>query len=135
MLMSTANQVYVFLATVYAGMVVGFIYDLNRVFRWTFKPRPWVVGIMDLFFWLVVAALVFVALLYANDGEVRFYNFVGLAIGWSLYLLTISPWVIKALTLIYRVIEKGVRYIIRFASWPLRALFNFFNKISEKIRA
>jgi len=135
MLMSTVNQAYVFLATVYTGMIVGFIYDFNRVIRRIFKPRPWVVGIMDLLFWLIVAGIVFVALLYANDGEVRFYNFIGLAMGWSLYLLTISSWVIKALSLMYRTIEKGLKGVIKFVSWPFRALLNFFNKINGKIKA
>lgn len=135
MLMSTANQAYVFLATVYTGMIVGFIYDFNRVIRRIFKPRPWVVGIMDLLFWLIVAAIVFMALLYANDGEVRFYNFIGLAMGWSLYLLTISSWVIKALSLAYRAIEKGFKCAIRFVSWPFRTLLNLFNKINGKIKA
>lgn len=134
MLMSTTNQAYVFLATVYTGMLVGFIYDLNRVIRRIFKPRPWLVGIMDLFFWLVVAALVFMALLYANDGEVRFYNFIGLAMGWSLYLLTISPWVIKALIYVYTAIEKGFKGAIRLVSWPFQALFNFIDKIKAKIK-
>lgn len=135
MLLSTTNQAYVFLATVYTGMVVGLVYDFNRVIRRIFKPRPWLVGIMDLFFWIIVAVMVFVALLYANDGEVRFYNFIGLAMGWSLYLLTVSPWVMKALNFAYRSIEKGFKAILKLISWPFRALFGFFNKISGKIKA
>ncbi len=135
MLMSTANQAYVFLATVYTGMIVGFIFDFNRVIRRMFKPRPWIVGIMDLFFWLIVAVMVFVALLYANDGEVRFYNFIGLAMGWGLYVLTISPWVVKGLSLAYRAIEKGFRSVIRLVTWPFSALHRLFHKINGKIKA
>jgi spore cortex biosynthesis protein YabQ len=104
--MSTVNQAYVFLTTVYTGIIIGFIYDLNRVIRRVFKPGVWIVGIMDLLFWLVVSVIAFLVLLYANDGEIRLYNFIGLAMGWSLYVLTISSWVIKVLSLICRGMAK-----------------------------
>ena len=70
MLMSTANQAYVFLSTVYTGMVLGLIYDLNRMIRRIFKPRRWIVGALDLLFWLIAAIIVFVVLFFANNGEI-----------------------------------------------------------------
>ncbi|NLC19960.1 MAG: spore cortex biosynthesis protein YabQ [Clostridiales bacterium] len=129
MLMSTANQAYVFLSTVYTGMILGLIYDLNRTIRRIFKPGRWLVGVLDLLFWLIAAAIVFTVLYFANNGEIRLYNFIGLAIGWSLYLLTISPWILKLLDLLYRGVNMVVSRIIALVSWPFRMIYNFLRKI------
>ena len=123
MLMSTANQVYVFLSTVYTGMVIGLVYDLNRMIRRISKPGRWIVGALDLLFWLMAAVIVFAVLYFANNGEIRLYNFIGLAMGWSLYLLTISPWVLKLLALFYRGMNLAVSRIIGFDLWPFRMIY------------
>ena len=131
MLMSTANQVYVFLSTVYTGMVIGLVYDLNRMIRRISKPGRWIVGALDLLFWLMAAVIVFAVLYFANNGEIRLYNFIGLAMGWSLYLLTISPWVLKLLALFYRGMDLAVSRIIGFVLWPFRMIYKFFRKIKD----
>ncbi len=129
MLMSTVNQAYVFLSTVYAGIIIGFIYDLNRAVRRSFKPGRWIIGILDLIFWLVVAVVAFIVLYYANSGEIRFYNFIGLTAGWGLYSLTISQWVIRALEILYKGIARLLSVAIRLISWPFNKLIRLFNKI------
>ena len=132
MLMSTANQAYVFLSTVYTGMVLGLIYDLNRMIRRIFKPRRWIVGALDLLFWLIAAIIVFVVLFFANNGEIRLYNFIGLAIGWSLYLLTISQWILKLLDILYKGVSIVIRKIYEIISLPFHKINNFLHKIKTK---
>ena len=129
MLMSTANQAYVFLSTVYTGMIIGLIYDLNRMVRRIFRPGRSIVGVLDLLFWLTAAVIVFVVLYFANNGEIRLYNFIGLAVGWCLYLLTISPWVLKLLDLLYKGVYMLVSKLTEFVTCLFRMIYNFFRKI------
>lgn len=119
---STSNQAYVFLSTVYAGFIIGFIYDCCRMVRKITKPGIWLTGVMDLLFWIVMGLLSFLVLFYVNDGEVRIYTIAGFGIGWALYALTLSPYIMKALTWIYRMLAKLINWVTNLLLWPFRML-------------
>lgn len=123
---STSNQAYVFLATVYAGFIIGFIYDCYRMVRKITKPGIWMTGIMDLLFWIVMGTLSFLVIFYVNDGEVRIYTIAGFAIGWALYALTLSSYIMKALTWIYTTLARIIRWLVSLILWPFRLLGKAF---------
>ena len=120
---STSNQAYVFFSTVYAGFLIGFLYDCYRIVRKITKPGVWLTGIMDLLFWIIMGALSFLVIFYVNDGEVRIYNIAGFALGWGFYALTLSPYIMKALTWIYTTLAKVIHWLVNILLWPFRLLF------------
>ncbi|MFU0800058.1 MAG: spore cortex biosynthesis protein YabQ [Xylanivirga thermophila] len=122
MLMSTVNQAYIFLSAVYVGIIMGVIYDFFRAIRYRAKPNRIVTGIMDLIFWLIVAVLAFMVFYYTNYGQIRFFNFIGMALGWLLYTITLSPWILKFIISIFKVIGKIFTVIIKIIAWPVRLL-------------
>ena len=63
MTLSTTNQAYIFLATVYLGLILGIIYDIYRAFRMVAKPGKWLVAILDLSFWILAAFISFLCFL------------------------------------------------------------------------
>jgi len=87
---SLAEQTYAFLMTILAGGVIGFLFDLYRVFRSMLRPKQLGTAVTDLLFWIVVTPTVFAMLLAGNWGELRFYVLVGLAIGLLLYFQALS---------------------------------------------
>ena len=119
---STSNQAYVFLCTVYAGFLIGLIYDFCRIIRSIAKPGVWLTGMMDLLFWILIGVLSFLVIFRVNDGEVRIYTIVGFAVGWGLYVLTLSPYIRKALTWIFWALAKAIRWLITILLWPFRFL-------------
>ena len=123
---STSNQAYVFLSTVYAGFIIGFIYDCYRMVRKITKPGIWVTGIMDLLFWIIMGALSFLVIFYVNDGEVRIYTIAGFVIGWALYVLTLSAFIMKALTWSYAILARMIRWLVNLILWPFRLLGKAF---------
>lgn len=123
---STSNQAYVFLSTVYAGFIIGFIYDCYRMVRKITKPGIWLTGIMDLLFWIVMGVLSFLVIFYVNDGEVRIFTIAGFGIGWALYALTLSPYIMKALTWIYTTLARLIHWLINLILWPFRMLGKAF---------
>jgi spore cortex biosynthesis protein YabQ len=120
---STSNQAYVFLATVYAGFIIGFIYDCCRMIRKITKPGIWLTGVMDLLFWIVMGGLSFLVIFYVNDGEVRIYTIAGFAIGWALYVLTLSPYIMKALTWIYTTMARMIHWLVKVILWPFHIIW------------
>lgn len=120
---STVNQAYVFLATVYAGFVIGFVYDLFRMIRQITRPGKLVTGLLDLVFWLLMALLSFLVVFKVNYGVIRLYTIAGLAIGWGLYAFVLSPFVFKLLIGIYKLVAGLCKWIARIIAWPFKKLF------------
>lgn len=117
---STVNQAYVFLATVYAGFVMGFVYDLFRMIRHITKPGKFVTALLDLLFWVIMGLLAFAVIFHVNYGEVRVYTIAGLAIGWALYALTLSPVLFRVMLFIYKVISWVWTQTWKVILWPFR---------------
>ena len=132
MLMATTNQAYVFLIAVYVGIMTGLIYDVFRVIRYLSKPDKWITGLIDLTFWIIVIGLSFFVFYYTNYGEVRFYNFVGIALGWLLYAITLSRWIIIALKFIFKMLQKIFLICIKIISWPVQMPINMIKYIVNK---
>ncbi|HZK34184.1 MAG TPA: spore cortex biosynthesis protein YabQ [Bacillota bacterium] len=119
---STVNQAYVFLATVYSGFIIGFIYDIFRMIRHIIKPGRLATAILDLVFWIIIAGVSFLVVFNVNYGEVRVYTIAGLIIGWSLYAMILSPIIFKVLTGICKAVSFVFKWVVWTISWP----FKFF---------
>lgn len=104
-------QLYVFLSVFYGGLIIGFIYDIYRIFRYYLKPKKIATVLGDFIFWIVVVIVTFYMLIKSNFGEIRGYVFVGILLGVYLYLKILSNFVYPLLIKI------------------LKALYVFFNKI------
>lgn len=126
MTLSTANQAYIFLATVYAGLLLGLIYDVYRAFRMITKPGKVLLAVFDLFFWIQAALFSFYMFFKVNDGEIRLYAYLGLALGWGLYILTVGSLVVKFLVKAYRIVSN-------IFLWPIRMTVKGVKWIGGKI--
>ncbi|HCS72437.1 MAG TPA: spore cortex biosynthesis protein YabQ [Clostridiales bacterium] len=125
---STSNQAYIFLSTVYAGLIIGFLYDCCRMIRKMVRVNVIVTGILDLLFWSVIGVLSFLVLFYVNDGNVRFYTLLGFIIGWILYLLALSPLIMKGLNWIYDTLARLIQWLGKIIQWPFRQLWKALAK-------
>ena len=88
---SAASQPYIFLITIYGGMVAGAVYDVFRRIRHTLKCGRWSSALFDTLFIIVLGAIVAFVLYTANMGELRMSTFVGFALGFALYIAGLAP--------------------------------------------
>ena len=93
MLFATVGQVWIFLAMVYAGLMMGLAYDFFRMLRLMLWAGRGMTAVMDLLFALAGAAIALRALVAANGGELRLFALGGCAVGAVLYLTGASPFV------------------------------------------
>jgi len=87
---TTAPQVYIFLITVYGGLLVGVAYDIYRLIRRIAKRGRWLTIVLDVLFIITLGLIVFAVLYIANSGELRLFTFLGLALGFALYMSGLS---------------------------------------------
>lgn len=122
MITYVSEQIYVFLATLYGGIVIGFIYDLYRIFRCIFRPNKIATIIEDFIFWIVISIAAVTVLLFSNEGQIRFYIFLGFMIGAFLYNRVLSKFVIKSMIFLLRIIKKIFLKIVNILLYPLKVL-------------
>jgi len=88
---TTAPQPFIFLITIYGGLIAGLIYDIYRAIRKALQAGRFVTAVLDTLFILTLGMIVTAVLYAANFGELRLYTFVGLVLGFALYMSGLSP--------------------------------------------
>lgn len=83
-------QFYIFLTSIYGGLIAGFFYELYRISRHYFKPKYIVTQIEDFLFWIGISLIFFYILHKSNWGEIRGYVFLGFFMGGFMYLNLLS---------------------------------------------
>jgi hypothetical protein len=94
------GQAVTFVLVTAIGFGFGVFYD---VFRMCFKGF-----IGDLTFWAITLAVFFFLILQINFGQIRFFVFLGMGIGFVLYLNTLRPMLKKPLSAIEKYVKMKV---------------------------
>jgi len=117
MLPDVKVEFYIFLNSIYAGLISGIVYDLYRVIRYCFKPKRIATLIEDFLFWLGIGLIFFYIINKANWGQLRGYIFFGFFIGGLMYLKVLSkvlfPLLLKLFNKVIFII-KGIHYVLKF---------------------
>jgi spore cortex biosynthesis protein YabQ len=92
--LSLYTQYLTVLAMSVSGAVLGAVYDVYRTILAEWRYLRWMSSILDFAYWIFALGLVLWALEWANDGDVRFYVFVIMAIGLALYRLLLRKLVV-----------------------------------------
>ena len=83
----TSNQPWVFLFTIYGGIVLGMLYDILDITRRFLRGRRVMAIFFDILYWIVGTAFLFALLWVACDGEFRYFDVLGFALGAALWFL------------------------------------------------
>ena len=89
------NQTYLFAIYFICGVIIGIFFDLFRILRKSFKTPDIITYIEDIIFGILTGIFLIFIIFVFNNGELRFYIFLALILGLSIYLLTISKYFIK----------------------------------------
>lgn len=102
------HEVELFLSGIGTGILLSVFFDLLRAFRKSKIHAEWAVALEDFFFWLISAGTLFWLVESFNKGVLRFYIFLGCAIGGILYFLTITKLVFP----LFLIVFKGIKSIL-----------------------
>ena len=107
------REVWVLLGMCVCGMACSVLFDAFRGAHYVLKKHDVIVIISDVIYWAAVCAIVIYSLWRLNNGEIRGYEFVGLALGAVLYFLTVSAYVYKFFLKINLIFVKIIGYIYK----------------------
>jgi len=121
---SNEHQFIIFLNFCLVGIVIGFVFELFRTFGKVFQFKRRTFFFVDLFICLLATLFIYSALFVWNYGEVRFYIFLALTLGITLYYLIMSRYISKRLILIFKFIRLIIAKIIKWKN----VMQDFINK-------
>lgn len=122
-----SNQFGLFLMYISTGILISLLFDIFRASRRTIKTSDIVTYIEDIIFWILATLLLLYITFILNSGNIRLFNFIGLALGGILYYFTVSKYFIKIMVTILNFTKKVFLKIFSFIFIPLK-LFLKFNK-------
>ena len=126
------NQAYLFLIFVINGLLIGLLFDIFRILRISFKTKDIVTYIEDILFWIMTGAIVLYSIFVFNNGEIRFFIFLGIIIGIILYMTLFSTYIIKISVNIIKIFKNIFGNIFKTLLVPLTFVGKSIRKILFK---
>lgn len=111
--MNPAVQWITLFYMILAGTAMGVAYDSYRVLSLKLSFPKWLNALLDLLYWLWAALLVFRMLYAGNQGELRFYVFLGLFLGVWIYFLLFSVTVRRFVVMLIQSVQYACRLVWR----------------------
>jgi len=131
------NEAIFFLTSILCGMGLVFVYDMFRILRRLLPHGNLWIGIEDICYWLFCTVLVFLLLYQGNDGRVRGFAFLGIAIGVVVYAWLLSRFIVTLCVKVFGAILKLLRKVLRTLGKPFvqsgKKLVQFFRKQLKKL--
>lgn len=123
------NQVYIFLIFILNGFLIGILFDSFRILRKSFKTPNFVTGIEDIAFWVLTGLMLIYSIFKFTDGNLRIYIFLGVLLGYVLYLLIFSRIYINISVYIILFIKRIIHYLVIL---PITFVLRILHKIIIK---
>jgi spore cortex biosynthesis protein YabQ len=125
--MNPATQWMTLFYMLLAGAAMGLAYDSYRVLSLKLSFPKWLNALLDLLYWIWAALLVFRMLYAGNQGQLRFYVFLGLFLGVWIYFLIFSVTVRRFVVMLIQSVQYTCRLLWRVVGivigWPLLQLW------------
>lgn len=113
-----------------SGALITVVYDVLRIFRRTIAHGNVWIGIEDFFFWVFTSFWIFSVLYRENDGNLRLYTMIAMALGMIVYHQTLSEPLVKLFGRIFRKLFLILLLPVRF----LKKRVRFFGKKLKNFR-
>lgn len=127
-----SSQANLFLIFVINGALIGLLFDIFRILRKSFKTADIITTIEDIIFWIITGIIILYSVFVFNNGEIRFFMFIGIFLGVGLYMLLLSNYIIKASVAIITVIKKIVVFVFKIIIFPIQCIYKITKKLLKK---
>lgn len=117
-------QSFVFMFTVYGGIIIGILYDIYRVLKGSRHGERFITSIWDVLFLTAALLVVLWTIFSSNYGDIRAYVFIGFIVGFFLYDKILS----RIAVAVFQFVKKNVVFFFKTTNnilvLPFKFLFN-----------
>lgn len=129
---NSINQFYLLCIFTVSGLLIGILFDSFRILRKSFKTPDIITYIEDILFWVLTGAFLLYIIFKFSFGEIRIYMFACIAIGFAIYILTLSKYFISLNVKIIKFIKNIIRKIISIIIFPFNIIFKLLKRLIFK---
>ncbi len=133
--MELKQETVTFFVFILVGIIIGIIFDFFRALRKIKKYKDKYIYIQDIIFFIIIGIVLAGVLIYNIQDELRLYLFLAVFLGISIYVSTISTYVIKIFSRIIQ-ISNNIFYFIFLPLFLYKDIFvtiyDFLSKKSKK---
>ena len=123
------NQSYLFAIFMINGIIIGILFDIFRILRKTIKTNDIFTYIEDIIFWIMTGATILYNAFIFNNGEIRLFMLLAIALGCFIYMILLSSKVIKINVTIINYIKQILINILKIFALPFRHIYKLLKKI------
>ncbi len=122
-------ELWFFLVSIASGAILLAVYDVFRILRRLIKHDSLLIALEDLLFWLGASLFIFAMMFRENDGIIRGFSIMGMAIGMVLYHFMISDLIVSLITKLIRLLFGPFVFVYKKIKGLLAFLKNKVHKI------
>ncbi len=130
-----AGEVYSLIAITLTGLFMSLCYDVLRAIRRAISFNILFIWISDFIYWIFACVLVAYIMLVTDYGKINAYEICGMIIGGCFYYATVSTYIIKLLTVVFKKIIKIISLFFKILLTPIRFLYKILMRgnVDEQI--
>lgn len=122
------NQIFLFFIFIVNGILIGILFDFFRILRKSFKTSDIITYLEDLLFWVLTGISILYFIFVFNNGEIRLFMFLGIAIGIVFYMFVFSSLFVKINVTIIVFIKEIIIKLLKLILIPFKFIKKLFFK-------
>ena len=126
------NKANLFLIFAINGVIIGLLFDIFRILRKSFKTSDIITIIEDILFWILTGFIILYSIFVFNNGQIRFFMFIGIFLGVMLYMLLLSKYIIKVSVTIISIVKKVLEFIFKILIFPIQSIYKITKNLLRK---
>lgn len=123
-----------FMTSILWGALILLAYDILRIFRRVIKHNYFTIAIEDLLFWVIASVFIFAMMYNENNGIIRGFSVMGMALGMVVYNFMLSPFVVKLISELMILLLRPFRFIDNSLKRCSKFLLCKFRKLIKLLR-
>ena len=123
MFFSLSHELFVFLHSIFAGVLISIVFDIFRMIRKKVSIGVFLSSAQDIVFWIIATIIMFFVIYHTNNGAIRFYQFLGALFGSFLYFLSASRFVSLFLCRFIDVFCRISEFFLKILLTPLKFMY------------
>ncbi len=129
------QQTLVFLMCILTGMASGIICDVLSITAKKLRFNKSAFFIQDMVIWFIILAFFFSVIYRLNGAVLRWYVFLGAALGALLYILLLRNIIVKIITEIVNFLFRIVWKILRILAFPLKKILKLLRPAFKVVQS
>lgn len=128
------SQLISFFRALLLGGIFCFLYDIIRALSNVCTFSKLVIFILDFLYFVLISPVIFCFLLSTTNGELRGFIFLGILLGFFVFKILVSRFLLKVLIIVFKFIKKVLDAVKGFFQKVLAIFDRICAKMNVKVK-